>query len=428
MSQSPEIQSRRAHGIGSRDLGLLIALLAATTILSQFFRAALAVIAPELIRDLSLSPQMLGLANGGFFAALLVAQVAVGMAFDFFGPRRTVGALSILMTIGAALHAVADTGSMLVVARVVTGVGCAASFMAALVLVSAWMPQARWSTGLSWVFGSSQIGILLAGAPLALAADVAGWRLAFLGMALASALAGILFFMFVRDQPPSAASATGESVRQPGALDGLRQILAIPGILPVFALFGVAYASVATISGLWAGPYLKDIHGLGPGARGVVLTIMAAIQMASILAFGPLDRIFNTRKQIISVGAGATLALLVALAVLPSPPLWLAVALLCAMSATSAYGSLVLAHMRGHFPNHLAGRGSTTGNIAQLSGAAALPILTGFIPALVGATDNGYAADAYRLIFAALAACLAVGLFIYVGWSRDIKPREVVAA
>ena len=110
-SADPDIRTVPAAALSAvrpRDLALLVALLAATTILSQFFRTALAVIAPELIRDLALSPRMLGLANGGFFLALLVAQVTVGVAFDRFGPRRVVGALSIFMTVGAALHALAD--------------------------------------------------------------------------------------------------------------------------------------------------------------------------------------------------------------------------------------------------------------------------------------------------------------------------------
>ena len=429
MSQSPSpitlAQPAGLPTIRSRDIALLVGLLAATTILSQFFRTALAVIAPELIHDLSLSPRMLGLANGGFFASLLVAQVAVGIAFDRIGPRKTVGALAIFMTAGAALHATATDGPTLVAARIVNGVGCAASFMSAVVLISAWLPPARWSTGLSWVFGSSQIGILLAGAPLAYATAAVGWRTTFLGTSVLAALAGALFFLFVRDRPPGEAPAAVTAEQQPGAIEGLRQILALPHILPMFALFGVAYGAVATISGLWAGPYLKDIHGLDAPARGLVLTGMATVQMTSIFVFGPLDGLFNTRKGIIVAGAVVTLLMMIALAAFEAPPLWLAVGLLTAISAASAYGTVVLAHMRAHFPDHLAGRGATTGNIAQLAGAALLPILTGFIPPLFGSTGLGYAPEAYRLIFASLAACLAVGLAVYVVWARDIPPRAM---
>ena len=72
----------------------LIAGLAMVAIVSQFFRSSVAVIAPELIQELGLSPQALGLAGGMFFLALGVSQVPVGMSFDRIGPRFTLAAVS----------------------------------------------------------------------------------------------------------------------------------------------------------------------------------------------------------------------------------------------------------------------------------------------------------------------------------------------
>ena len=409
-------------GPSGKSIAVLVAMLAMTTLLSQFWRTALAVIAPELIRDLDLSPRMLGLANGGFFASLMFAQVWVGVAFDRFGARRTVGVLSVLMVIGAALHAIAPSGPLFVLARVITGLGCAASFMSALILISTWLPPARWAQGLSWVFGLSQIGILLAGAPLAYVSEAIGWRSAFLGMAVASAAAHFAFYVLVRDRPPGAAPRSETQANAPGAIDGVRQILAIPGVIPVFALFGVAYASVVTISGLWAGPYLKDIHGLDAGQRGTVLTVMALLQMLFVFIYGLLDRAFNTRKWIVMTGALITLSFMIALAAIPDPPLVLALALLFGLSMATNYNPVLLAHMRSHFPDHLAGRGATTGNIAQLLGSAALPIITGFIPPLFGPTGGGYEPVAYRWMFATLALALGVGIAVY-SRSIDKKPR-----
>jgi len=154
-------------------------MLAATTILSQFFRASTSVIAPELIRDLSLSPEALGFASGSFFLALLLPQIFVGVLFDRIGPRITVSALSVLMVAGALLHSVAESGTGLAIARFVVGLGCAGSFMSAVVLISRWYPKQSWSTALSWVFALSQIGFLLAGLPLAIASEWLGWRTAF---------------------------------------------------------------------------------------------------------------------------------------------------------------------------------------------------------------------------------------------------------
>jgi MFS family permease len=402
----------------------LVAMLAATTILSQFFRAALAAIAPELIRDLALTPRMLGLANGAFFAALFMAQVFVGLFFDRIGVRRTVSTLSLAMVAGSAMHALAGSGETLVLARFVTGIGSAASFMAALVLVSQWFPRAQWSTRLSWVFGLSQIGILAACTPLAVITQWYGWRTAFWITTVLAALTGFAFHRIIRDRREAAGVANAAPRDAgPGALEGLRLIVSLPGIVPVFVMFGIAYAATFTVTGLWAGPYLKDVHGLETTARGHILTVVACLHAIGVLAYGPLDRVFNTRKWVVLCGASATLATLIALAAIPHPPVWLGVLLLFLLALLTNYNPVLLAHMRSHFPDQLAGRGATTGNMCQLAGAALLPILTGFIPGLLPpGPAGGYDPDAYRLIFALLAVTLAAGILAYTA-SRDTHPR-----
>ena len=74
--------------------------LAALTAVSQFYRASLSAIAPEVSHDLGLCPDALRLANGIFFLALGVVQLPVGMVFDRVGPRRTIGALTVLAVAG----------------------------------------------------------------------------------------------------------------------------------------------------------------------------------------------------------------------------------------------------------------------------------------------------------------------------------------
>lgn len=404
----------------------LLAMLAATTILSQFFRASTSVIGPELIRDLSLSSEALGFANGSFFAALLAAQVPVGVFLDRIGPRLTVAGLSVLMVAGAMLHGLATSGATLAAARFLVGLGCGASFMSSVVLIGRWYPRHSWSMALSWVFALSQVGMFLAGLPLAAASEAVGWRTVFIAMGVVSALVGVLFLVFVRDHPPGQAERAVEAADAMGALEGLRLVLLVPGLLRVLSLFLVAYAAFATVAVLWAGPYLHDVHGLDAIARGNVLLGMAVVQTLGGLLVGPLDRLFNTRKWVVVGSASVALAALVALAVVPMS-LPYAVAFLLVLSASSAYGAVLLAHIRSHFPDHLAGRGATTGNMAQLVGAALFPVLTGFIPPLFPGPGPGYSPLAYRCIFATLAISLAIGLAIYLT-AKDARPREIEQA
>jgi MFS family permease len=407
----------------ARAAAILIVMLSATTILSQFFRSTLTVIAPELIVELKLTSEALGLANAIFFFALLAAQVPVGILFDRIGVRWTVGILAGLGVAGAIWHAMVRDGSELIAARFLLGLGFGGSFMSVIVLCSRWYPRARWATAMSWVFGLSMIGVVLAGTPLAVASQLVGWRTTFVVMSGVAAVVGLLFVCLVRDDPPG----TIPSVRPPetlwAAFTGFAAIVRLPGLLRVLGLQTVAYAVMATIMGLWAGPYLHDVHGLDAVARGNVLIAMALAQTAGVLMFGPLDRIFDTRKWVAICGATATMLVLLALAAHPHPPTALAIVLLVVLCMTSSYGVAVVTHARTFYPDHLVGRGATTANMAQLFGCAMVPVVTGFIPSYFPKTVAGYSPVAYQWIFATIAASLAAGLLIYTT-ARDVKPSS----
>lgn len=405
---------------------VLLAMLSATTILSQFYRSSTAVIAPELIRDLSLTPEQLGLANASFFLALMAVQIPVGILFDRIGARVTVAILAMVSVVGAALHFVAEDGRGLTLARLLVGLGHGGSFMATIFLISRWWPRERWSTSMSWVFAISMLGVMLAGTPLALASEAIGWRRSFLVMAVVSGLVGLLFFLAVRDDPPGRNVRSRPAEGALTALSGFIAVLRLPGLLKIMALQAAAYAVMASIMGLWSGPYLHDVHGLDAVARGNVLIAMALAQTCGTLLYGPLDRLLNTRKRIAVAGALGTIALLAALAASPRPPTWLAIGLLIALCTVSAYGVVVVTHARSLYPEHLAGRGATTANIAQLFGCAAVPFATGHIPGLFPISATGYAPAAYQWIFAAIAASLTLGLAVYLT-SRDIRPRPAAA-
>jgi predicted MFS family arabinose efflux permease len=351
----------------------VVSLLAALTAVSQFYRASLSAIAPEVSRDLALSPDALGLANGIFFLALGVVQLPVGMIFDRVGPRRTIGALTVLAVAGSLLHAVATTATALVVARAVIGLGCAGSFMGAVVLCHRWYGGARFTTALSWIFALSNLGTLAAATPLAAVTEQVGWRWAFVYATGVTVLVGVLFHLLVRDAPPGRVDVAPPAERLGAILRGLAQVWRSPGLPRVLAIHTFAYASMITVLGLWAGPYLHDVHGMDPLTRGNVLLAMGLAQLVGILAYGPLDRVFNTRKRVVMAGTLGSVVILGALAALSRPPAWLAVALLVLFCLVTAYGVVIVAHGRSLFPDELAGRGVTTVNLAQVVAARASP-------------------------------------------------------
>lgn len=391
----------------------LMAALAAMTGLSQFHRAALGVIAPEITAELALSPAVLGAANGMFFAALLVAQIPVGIALDRIGPRRVVAGLTGLAVAGAAWQAFATDGAGLLAARFLLGLGSAASFMAAVVLCARWHQGAAMTVALSRVFALSQMGILLAGAPLGAAAGLLGWRGALGASALLTAACGLLWWRLVRDDPPDRLASPHQAETLRETLAGQLSIWRLPGLPRVLAMHLVGYAAAATVLGLWAGPYLADVHGLDATGRGWALAAMGVAMPIGLLAIGPLERRLGQRRHIVTAGAVLAAAMLLALALLPAAPLALAVGLLVLLVLFSAFPVLVVTEARSLFPDHLVGRGATTVNLAQVLGSALLPLLVGAVVGLFPEVAGARPEAAYRAGFAMLGLALLAGL---AGW------------
>ncbi len=405
---------------------MLALLLSAVTGLSQFYRVSNSVIGPEVAAELGLSAQEVGLAGGAFFLALLVAQIPVGMAFDRWGARATLSAVSGLAVLGALLIARAADANELIAARFLVGIGCSASFMSAVFLCSRWFGVQRFTLVLSWVFAASNVGTLGAATPLAWASATIGWRHAFDALAAVTALIALAFWWLVRDDPPGAAVPERHRESLAEIWRGLLEVWRTPGLGPVFAMHTFTYACMITVMGVWAGPYLHDVHNLDAVARGNVLFAMGLASIAGPLCFGPLDRVFVTRKKIVIAGALSCIALFAALATLSRPPLALATALLVALPLLSSYAIVTVSQGRALFPERLAGRGVTTVNMAQVLGAAVLPALAGFIVGSFAGPGDGPAAPApeaaYRAVFGMLAAGSCIGLAFYLR-SKDGRPK-----
>ena len=71
-------------------------------VLSQFYRAFLAVLSPELSNELAATPETLATASGIWFLTFAAMQIPVGMALDKIGPKITASVL-LLMEVGVGL-------------------------------------------------------------------------------------------------------------------------------------------------------------------------------------------------------------------------------------------------------------------------------------------------------------------------------------
>jgi predicted MFS family arabinose efflux permease len=402
---------------GASPVPGLVALTAAY-VLSQFFRTALAVVAPEVAADLGLDPGRLGALSAAWFLAFAAAQLPVGVALDRHGPRLTVGVLMTAAALGSVLLAAADGLGTAVLGQVLIGVGCAPVFMGTLVVLARWYPPERFAALTSVALAAGSAGTIAGTTPLALLAQALGWRgayLVFAALVLAAALATLLL---VRDAPPGAAAERPRGDRR----SGLMSVLANRSLWAVLPLCFAGYAALVTVRGLWGGPYLAAAFGLAPVPRGNVLLLMSLGMIAGTLLYARVERRLDRRREPVIAGTAATVLALAALAAFPVALLQ-AAALLVLIGACGMTYALLMAQGRRFMADAEIGRGLTLLNGACFLGAAVLQGLSGLV--VDGALALGAGeAGAYRWLFAFLAAYLAAALVLYLP-SRD---RRLVTA
>lgn len=397
--------------------------LSLTYVLSQFFRIAIGVVAPEIAADLGLDPARLGILSSAWFVAFAAAQIPVGMALDRFGPRLTIAVLLAFGAAGCAVFATAASLATAVLGQLLIGLGCAPMLMGTLVVIARYFEPARFASIAAMVISFGGLGTLLGATPLALAAELVGWRGAFLGMAGLMGAALALVLLAVRDGPPgSRPGAAGESLGQ--VVRGVGRLIGKRELWPLLPMAFFAYAVVVTLRGLWLGPYLDEVFGLDPVSRGHVLLLVSASMVAAPLVYAALERRSDSRRVPVMWGCAFTIAALAGLASAPAASLALAAVLATVIGLTGMTYNLVMAQGRRFLGPQEIGRGLTLLNAVNMTGAALLQIATGGMVASLRASGLA-AAEIYAWLFGALALALAGALLVY---RRSGDPRAATLA
>lgn len=385
--------------------GLILLFLA--YVLSQFFRAFLAVLAGPLQADIGAGPDDLAFASGLWFLVFAAMQLPVGALLDRSGPRRTA---SILLAIGggggAALFALATTPWHITVAMALIGVGCSPVLMASYYIFAREYPPARFATLAGLMLGLGSLGNLVASYPMALAVELIGWRAAMGVLAAASAAVAAGLHVTVRDPAPTEAGAGGSVLT----------LLKMPALWLILPLMLVNYAPSAALRGLWAGPYLTDVFGQTTTQIGTATLIMALAMIAGTLCYSPADRIFGTRKWVVFagnlIGALALFALVLAVGI----NVWLSIALIAVIGFFGGSFPVLIAHGRAFFPPHLVGRGVTLMNLFGIGGVGLMQFVTGRLHE--AASVPGLPTAPYTVLFTLFGTTLLIGVVIYL-FSRD---------
>ena len=371
--------------------------------LSQFYRAFLAVLSPVLQTELGAGPGDLALSSGLWFVTFAAMQIPIGSALDRIGPRRTVASLLALGGAGGAgVFALAQAPWHLHVSLALLGIGCAPALMGSYYIFARNYPAAIFGTLAGAVVGFGSLGNILGAAPLVWIIGALGWRATLWALAAVTLAVAGAILIFVRD--PERLETTGPR----GSLTELLGLRALWFILP---LLSVNYAASAAIRGLWAGPYLAEVYGANDVLIGRATLAMGIAMVLGSFLVGPLSmRMRSVRRTTLIFNGGAVLVMAM-LWLFPAASLGLSVALLALVGLSGASYTLLMAHGRAFLPPHLVGKGVTFLNMFSIGGAGVLQFTSR--PVYLAASDGQTPAGTYSELFLFFLIPLTIGFVLY---------------
>lgn len=172
---------------------------------------------PTMADDLGSTESFLAWAVTGLFLVMAVGTPILGRLGDVFGHRRLFLIGSIVLGVGTVLCGLAPTAFAFVAARMVVGLGIAATFPTAMALIMAAYPPSRRSEAMGWfqmaMTGAPVMGLIIGG-PLI---DAFGWRMLFAVLAPISLVGSTVAWKVIRPDPPRPATADRITIDWTGA-------------------------------------------------------------------------------------------------------------------------------------------------------------------------------------------------------------------
>jgi len=393
-----------------------------------FQRVAPSVMVEDLMRDFAVTGAVLGNLSAIYFYVYAGLQIPIGMALDYWGPRRMLTIAMVVAGSGSVILATAQDLEFAYLGRFLIGAGSAVGFVGSLKIATHWFPANRFAfvSGMSMLVAMT--GGVLGQAPLAAVVEVYGWRAAMIGAgAFALCLAGATWAI-VRDRPPG--EAVAPTVERRNVFLDLGRVLASRQNWIIAAYSGLMSGPMLSYAGLWGVPHLMQRYDLDRMTAGGSASVLLLGWAFGAPFWGWVSDRMGLRRRPMSIAA--TIALLAWLVILYTPgfPLVAAWALLFVIGMSSAAMVITYAVAREQSPVKISGAVTGFVNMASVGAGALLQPFLGWLLDLNwdGTEIDGariYSLAAYDAAFVTLPICALTAL---VGsWLiRETRCRQLV--
>ncbi len=282
-----------------------------------FDRVAPAVVAPEMMKEFSLTAADMGLLSAAYFYPYAAMQIPSGILSDFLGPRLAVTIFFIIAGIGTAMFGFAGSYNVAIIGRICMGIGVAVVYIPIMKIQAQWFRPREFATLTGILLTVGNVGALGAAAPLAAFVGITGWRAAFYWLGGISVALAVLVFLLVRNRPQDMGLPTINEVdgiyvspEAQAADDALTFGKTLKLALTNWNFWWLAiyaftvYGPMMGFQGLWAVPYMMQIMDWTKQEASNVISFWAIGMIVGCPVSGIIsDRIMKSRKKVVILGA-----------------------------------------------------------------------------------------------------------------------------
>ena len=341
--------------------------------ISTLLRAINATISPELVSEFNLSAGDLGLLSGAYFLGFASVQIPLGYLLDSKGPKKIVSYFLSLTIVGIILFANAKNFQILLLSRLLIGIGVGACLMGPLTAYRVWFQDETQQRSNSWMLMVGAIGMLSSSLPVQYLLPSIGWRGVFINLAILTFICIVLIVLFI----PKWENSNFDQNSKQGKLSDIWNNDFFKSLAPMgFSNYGSLFA----IQTLWAGPWLTRVSGYTPEESAKGLFLLYSSLLFSFLLWGYYIPRFskNISDAVKLLRWGAPLNLIVLVAIILLGPKAGAIHW-AIFGISSIFLSLTQPAVGMAFPLNNAGKALTSFNLLLFVGAFVLQWVIGLI-------------------------------------------------
>ncbi|CAH0119083.1 Hexuronate transporter [Paenibacillus sp. CECT 9249] len=371
-------------------------------------RTILNPVMPILAREFGINNAQLGLINSVFFLAYAILQIPSGTLGDRLGRKNVLVPGYILFGISTAFTGIVNSFFLLLIARIVTGIGEGTYYGPQYALSSEAIPERVRTVGTAVINSGQAIGISLGYITASTLTLENGWswRIPFYIMAVPTVITAFLIWFVVKEKPRKlnvearGTEANKGDVRKTSMFSLFKnRNLALTFVMVFCSLYG--FFAILT----WLPQYLQTERGYQGSDVGFISSLVPWASIPGALFFGYLSDRFGRRKPLVYVLVPIAALSIYLVVYTQSAAAMMFALIVYGLTGKLALDPVLVAFVADNAPKEAYSTAFGLYNFIGMSSSILAPYITGYLVDQTGSMRSGFFL-AMILLFVGLAAMI----------------------